>query len=109
MKKRSMRILRSPLSLTDSVLRTSGRIASEIIRKAGSARIPVIVSRSAPTNLSIMMAPEGGVPLIGFVRGNHLADFSKIKIEKNFLLDKFGKICEIQSKFSDEMLVGIKK
>lgn len=42
-------------------------------------------------------------------KGKHLADFSKIEINRNFLLDKFNKICEIQSNFSDEILGGMKK
>ena len=62
----------SDIPLDDAILLTSGRITSEITRKAGTAGIPVIVSRSAPSSLSIRMARECKLTLIGFVRGKRM-------------------------------------
>lgn len=62
----------SNIPLDDTILLTSGRITSEITRKVGRAGIPVVVSRSAPTSLSIKMAREQGLTLIGFVRAKRM-------------------------------------
>lgn len=56
--------------LSRMVLLTSGRISSEIVQKALHARIPAIISHSAPTSLAIRRAAECGMTLIGFLRGN---------------------------------------
>jgi FdhD protein len=53
----------------DRLVITSGRISSEILLKVARRNIPVLVSKSAPTNLGVKMANELGVTLVGFVRG----------------------------------------
>ena len=53
----------------DHLVITSGRISSEILLKVARRNIPVLVSKSAPTNLGVNMANELGVTLVGFVRG----------------------------------------
>jgi FdhD protein len=47
---------------------TSGRISSEMLLKVARSNIPIIVSRSAPTDLGVKLANEMGVTLLGFVR-----------------------------------------
>jgi FdhD protein len=56
----------------DALLMTSGRISSEIARKAGITGIPVIVSRSAPTSLALRMAKELDLTIVGFARGKRM-------------------------------------
>jgi FdhD protein len=51
---------------------TSGRISSEILLKVARRNIPIIVSKSAPTNLGVRLAGNLGVTLIGFVRGKRM-------------------------------------
>lgn len=58
--------------LEDKLLITTGRISSEMIIKASKRKIPVIISRSAPTNLSINIAKNLNITLIGFARGKRL-------------------------------------
>jgi FdhD protein len=53
----------------DRLVITSGRISSEILLKVARRNIPVLISKSAPTNLGVKMANELGVTLVGFVRG----------------------------------------
>ncbi len=67
----------SGIQLDGSVLLTSGRITSEITRKAGVVGIPIIVSKSAPSSLSIRMAKELGITLVGFVRGKRMNIYSE--------------------------------
>lgn len=58
--------------VTDKVLLSSGRISGEIMTKVIRSRIPVLISRAAPTCMAINYAEFHGVTLIGFARGNRL-------------------------------------
>lgn len=56
------------ITIKDKVLFLSGRISWEILIKAFRARIPIVVSPSAPTNLAISLARTVNITLIGFLR-----------------------------------------
>jgi FdhD protein len=68
--------LKDGISIGDKILVTSGRISSEILVKVAKLGIPILVSRSAPTTLSIELAEKLGITLIGFVRGRRLNIYS---------------------------------
>lgn len=57
------------ISLKDHFLLCSGRISSEIVKKAVRLDIPVIISHSAPTSEAIRLGWKFKVYLIGFARG----------------------------------------
>ena len=50
------------------LLITSGRVSSEILLKVAKRNIPILISKSAPTNLGVKLANDSGITLIGFVR-----------------------------------------
>lgn len=54
----------------------SGRIASEIFVKAARARLPLILSRSAPTMYTVRLAEKLGITVVGFARGSQLSVYS---------------------------------
>jgi FdhD protein len=56
----------------DKCLALSGRIASEILIKAVRSHIPVLLSRSAPTDLTLSLAEEFNITIVGFARGQNL-------------------------------------
>ena len=60
----------------DRIIITSGRISSEILLKVVRGSIPILVSKSAPTNLGVRLANELGVTLIGFARGERMNVYS---------------------------------
>lgn len=64
------------IDLTNKILLTSGRLSSEIVLKVLKARIPILVSRSAPSSLAVQIARESGLTLCGFVRGRKLNCYS---------------------------------
>jgi FdhD protein len=64
------------ISASDKVLLTTGRISSEILIKTGKMGVPVVVSRSAPTSLSLSLAEEIGITVIGFARGGRMRVFT---------------------------------
>ena len=53
----------------DRVVVTSGRISSEILLKVARRKIPILISKSAPTSLSVKLADKLGITVVGFVRG----------------------------------------
>jgi len=59
-------------SLEDKALFLSGRIAYDIAMKAARARIPLCVSRSAPTSAALAFGERIGLTIIGFVRGRRM-------------------------------------
>ena len=60
------------MAMDDKILLSSGRISGEIMTKVVRNRIPVLVSRTAPTCMSITTAADHGVTLIGFARGGRM-------------------------------------
>ena len=52
----------------DRILVTSGRISSEMITKARTMDVPIVVSRTSPTAMSVRLAREWGMTLIGYAR-----------------------------------------
>lgn len=64
------------IDTSDKAVVLSGRIASEMLAKAARIGVPVVVSRSAPTCLSIDMAEQLGITLVGFARGNNLSVYT---------------------------------
>ncbi|MBS3784604.1 MAG: formate dehydrogenase accessory sulfurtransferase FdhD, partial [Anaerolineae bacterium] len=60
--------LRRGRSTKDGILLTSGRISSEMVSKVAHMGVPVVVSRTSPTTLSIDLAEAWGITLIGYTR-----------------------------------------
>lgn len=60
------------LDTTKSVLFVSGRLSSEMVTKAVMHRVPLVVSRTAPTYLGVQTAHKHGITLIGFARGKKM-------------------------------------
>ncbi|MCW3490088.1 formate dehydrogenase accessory sulfurtransferase FdhD [Dethiobacter alkaliphilus] len=71
--------LQNSVPLEDKILVTSGRISSEILVKTAKLGIPVLLSRAAPTTLSVELADTLGVTLIGFARGRRFNVYTHSK------------------------------
>ncbi len=56
------------ISTEDKIVLTSGRISSEILIKVVKRRVPIIISRAAPTDLAVRLAEKLKMALVGFVR-----------------------------------------
>ncbi|MEO2116886.1 MAG: formate dehydrogenase accessory sulfurtransferase FdhD, partial [Methanocaldococcus sp.] len=55
-------------NLNELILRYSGRIHYEIVKKAVNSGLNVIISKSPPTDKAINLAEENNILLIGFAR-----------------------------------------
>ena len=49
-----------------------GESSSEILVKVSKRNIPILISKSAPTNLGVRLANDLRVTLVGFVRGEKM-------------------------------------
>jgi len=59
-------------NLAGHVLFFSGRVSSEILLKVAKMNIPILVARSAPTDLALALAEDLNITVIGFARGDKL-------------------------------------
>ncbi|OGO28863.1 MAG: formate dehydrogenase family accessory protein FdhD [Chloroflexi bacterium RBG_16_54_11] len=50
------------------ILLTTGRVSSEMMQKSGRIGARVVISRTSPTSLSVKMAEQMGITLIGYAR-----------------------------------------
>jgi FdhD protein len=66
------RCLLEGIPTADRILLSTGRISSEMITKAVKMRVPVVVSRTSPTALSVQLARAWGMTLIGYARGRRM-------------------------------------
>jgi len=60
------------ITTEDKIILTSCRITSGILRKIIIGKLPVVISRAAPTDLAIKLAKRADITLVGFVRGERM-------------------------------------
>jgi FdhD protein len=66
------RCLAEGIDPTERILLCSGRISSEMLNKAARMGVPVVVSRTSPTTLSLALAEAWNLTLVGYVRRDSL-------------------------------------
>jgi FdhD protein len=70
------RALREDVPTAGAILLTSGRISSEMLAKAVRMRVPVVISRTSPTSLSVELATAWNITLVGYARGTNFRVYS---------------------------------
>jgi FdhD protein len=66
------RCILEDMSTDDRMIISSGRISSEVVLKIARRNIPIVISKSSPTDLAVDLAARLVVTLIGFVRGKKM-------------------------------------
>jgi FdhD protein len=56
----------------DKILLCTGRISSEMINKAARMGCPIVASRTSPTSMSVQLAREWNITLVGYVRRDQM-------------------------------------
>jgi FdhD protein len=64
------------IETSGKVLLATGRISSEMLRKAAVMDCPMVASRTSPTSLSVQMARAWNITLVGYVRTGGLRAYS---------------------------------
>jgi len=68
--------LMNKVNSADRILITTGRISSEMLQKAARLQVPILISRTSPSSLSIEMAERYGITLIGYARKHRFNVYS---------------------------------
>jgi FdhD protein len=56
----------------DRMLLTTGRISSEMLLKACRMGVPLVASRTSPTEMAVALAEQLGITVVGYVRNDGL-------------------------------------
>ena len=62
--------LRQNVDTAGKILVASGRISSEMLSKAAKMGVPIVISRTSPTSLSVDLATAWNITVVGYCRGN---------------------------------------
>ncbi|UCE91078.1 MAG: formate dehydrogenase accessory sulfurtransferase FdhD [Methanobacteriota archaeon] len=65
------------ISTDHRIMISSGRITYETVLRVARSRIPVIISKSAPTDLAVELARSLEITVIGFARENRMNVYSR--------------------------------
>ncbi len=60
------------LDTTGRIILSTGRVSSEMVTKARHMGAPIVCSRTSPTSLSIGLAEEWNITLVGYLRRNSM-------------------------------------
>ena len=60
------------LPTDDRILLSTGRVSSEMLLKAARMGVPLIASRTSPTEMAVALAEQLGVTVVGYLRGESL-------------------------------------
>ncbi|MBI3742593.1 MAG: formate dehydrogenase accessory sulfurtransferase FdhD [Chloroflexi bacterium] len=63
----------------DQILIATGRISSEMITKAAKMQVPIVVSRTSPTQLAVELARAWNIAVIGYARGGQMQVYHGIE------------------------------
>ncbi len=64
------------IGLDDKIMLVSGRLSSEMASKCSRWAIPIVASRTAPTERAVKLALKRGITMIGFMRGTRFNIYS---------------------------------
>ncbi len=64
--------LQRGISTTDRILLSTGRVSSEMLLKAARMSVPIVASRTSPTEMAVALAEQLGVTVVGYLRGDSL-------------------------------------
>ena len=64
--------LRRAIPTEDRILLSTGRVSSEMLLKAARMGVPIVASRTSPTEMAVALAEQLNVTVCGYVRGDTL-------------------------------------
>jgi FdhD protein len=64
--------LKRAIATEDRILLSTGRVSSEMLLKAARMGVPLVASRTSPTEMAVALAEQLNVTVCGYVRGDTL-------------------------------------
>jgi len=68
--------LQQDIPTKDNIIVASGRISSEMLTKAAKMQVPIVISRTSPTSLSVELGKAWHITVIGYARGRNFRVYS---------------------------------
>ena len=72
--------IKNDIPLNDKILFMTSRISFNMASKVDKAQIPIIIYKSAPTNLAVDLCNKLNINLTGFVRGQRIKIYANLEI-----------------------------
>lgn len=69
--------LRHRIQTKRCVIAFSGRLSSEVVLKAAKIGCPILLSKSAPTDLALRLAEDLGITCVGFIRADSMNVYTR--------------------------------
>jgi FdhD protein len=60
------------IATEDRILLSTGRVSSEMLLKAARMGVPIVASRTSPTEMAVALAEQLNITVCGYVRGDSL-------------------------------------
>jgi FdhD protein len=70
------RLLLENIVIDPRILLTTGRVSSEMLQKTARLNASILVSRTSPTALSVELAEQVGITLVGYARGGRFSVYT---------------------------------
>jgi len=62
--------------MTDRILLNTGRISSEMLLKGARMGVPLVVSRTSPTEMAVSLAEQLGITVVGYLQHDSLSVYA---------------------------------
>jgi FdhD protein len=73
--------LRRSIATVDRILLSTGRVSSEMLLKAARMGVPIVASRTSPTEMAVALAEQLNITVCGYVRPDSLNVYAGAGIE----------------------------
>jgi len=73
--------LRRSIPTADRILLSTGRVSSEMLLKAARMGVPIVASRTSPTEMAVALAEQLNITVCGYVRPDSLNLYAGHAIE----------------------------
>jgi FdhD protein len=60
------------ISTVDRILLSTGRVSSEMLLKASRMSVPLVASRTSPTEMAVALAEQLGITVVGYLRSDSM-------------------------------------
>jgi len=70
--------LRHRVATKSRVIAFSGRLSSEVVLKTAKIGCPILLSKSAPTDLALRLAQDLGITCVGFIRAGSMNVYTHV-------------------------------
>jgi FdhD protein len=69
------------ISTAERILLSTGRISSEMLLKAARMGVPLVASRTSPTEMAVALAEQLGITVAGYVRADSMNVYAGSGVE----------------------------